>query len=194
VDYETRLVELLRANERVMRLLAAVRDLRVEHWCVAAGTIRNVVWDDLHGLSVPTLPTDVDVLVFDPVRTAPSYERQLEARLSTAVPDVCWEVVNQASVHTYTGDQDAYVSIADAMSRWADLVTAVGAHLEDDDEISIIAPGGLEDLFELRVRPNLATPTAAEVYRERMATKGWKSRWPQLSIEELPREQLPPRS
>jgi len=53
------------------------------------------------------------------------------------------------------------------------------------DEINIIAPGGLADLFELRVRPNIATPTSAGVYRDRMASKGWQERWPLLTIESL---------
>lgn len=186
MEHEARLVELLKADDRVMRLLRAVRDLGVEPWCVAAGTIRNVVWDDLHGFTDPTVPSDVDVLVYDPIRTDSGYERELTDLLSAAVPEVRWEVVNQATIHTYTGDTEPYASIGDAMSRWADLVTAVGAHLDVEDEISIIAPAGLEDLFALKVRPNLATPTAAAVYRERMASKGWKDRWPQLTIEGLP--------
>lgn len=186
MEHEAQLVHLLEADGRVMRLLRAVRDLGIEPWCIAAGTVRNVVWDDLHGFTDPTLPSDVDVLVYDSVRADRSYERELEGRLSATVPEVRWEVVNQATIHTYTGDAEPYASIEDAMSRWADLVTAVGAHLDANDEVSIIAPGGLEDLFALRVRPNLATPTAAEVYRERMSSKGWKDRWPRLTIEGLP--------
>lgn len=191
MDYEALLVDLLKADDRVMRLLRAIRDLDLDSWCLAAGTIRNIVWDNLHGYTEPTLPSDVDVLVYDPLRTDPSYERELEGSLSTAVPDARWEVVNQATIHTYTGDPSPYTSIEDAMSRWADLVTAVGAHIDDNDEITIIAPGGLDDLFELRVRPNLATPTAAGVYRDRMASKGWKETWPQLTIEPLPSKPNP---
>lgn len=185
MGHEARLIELLSADGRVMRLLRAVRDLGIEPWCIAAGTVRNLVWDDLHGFTDPTLPSDVDVLVYDSVADR-SYERELESRLYATVPEVRWEVVNQATIHLYNGDVEPYASIEDAMSRWADLVTAVGAHLGADDEVSIIAPGGIEDLFALRVRPNLATPTAAEVYRERMASKGWKDRWPRLTIEGLP--------
>ncbi len=168
-----------------MGLLRAVRELGVEPWCVAAGTIRNVVWDHLHGHAEPTLPSDIDVLIYDAEQTDGAYERELEQRLSAIVPGVRWEVVNQATIHTYTGDRDPYVSIEDAMSRWADLVTAVGAHLDGADDVAIIAPGGLDDLFELRVRPNLATPTSAEVYRRRTTSKGWAERWPRLVIERL---------
>lgn len=186
MDYEMRLIELVSANERVMRLLRAVRDLDLERWCIAAGTIRNLVWDHLHDYTESTLPSDVDVLIYDPVQTDSSYEERLEELLSVVVPGARWEVVNQATIHVYTGDLEPYASIEDAMSRWADLVTAVGVHLSTDDEIAIVAPGGLDDLFQLRVRPNLATPTAATVYQDRMASKGWQTRWPKLTIEDLP--------
>lgn len=169
-----------------MELLHTVRSIGLDRWCIAAGTIRNLVWDHLHDRSEPTLPSDIDVLIYDGVQTAPAYEADLEKRLSTIQPHVRWEVVNQATIHRYTGDISPYASIEDAMSRWADLVTAVGAHIDRTDAITIIAPGGLDDLFALRVRPNIATPTSTEVYRQRMATKGWQKRWPLLTIEDLP--------
>jgi hypothetical protein len=37
-------------------------------------------------------------------------------------------------------------------------------------------------LFSLLVRPNLVTPNAAAVYRERVSRKDWLSRWPKLKI------------
>lgn len=126
------------------------------------------------------------MLIFDAARTSPDYEKDLERQLAALVPDLRWEVVNQATIHTYTGDGGPYTSIEHAMSRWADLVTAVGARLEADGQITIVAPGGLDDLFELRVRPNIATPTSAKVYRDRMQSKGWQQRWPLLTIEDLP--------
>ncbi len=112
------------------------------------------MWDHLHSLPEPTLPSDIDVLIFDDVRTDSAYESELEVQLSSVIPEVTWEVVNQATIHTYTGDSVPYTSIEDAMSRWADLVTAVGARLNHDDTITILDPGGgLKDLFELRVTP-----------------------------------------
>lgn len=168
-----------------MGLLRSVRSLGIDRWCIAAGTIRNLVWDHLHTLAEPTKPSDIDVLIFDQIRTGAAYEQHLESRLQMLVPEVTWEVVNQATIHAYTGDPVPYSSIDEAMSRWADLVTAVGVHLAADDEITVTAPNGLDDLFELRVRPNLATPTSAQVYSERMATKGWQDRWPLLVIDDV---------
>ena len=190
MESEARLIDLVLADERVMKMLRAVRSLGADQWCIAAGTIRNLVWDHLHSFAEPTLPSDIDVLIHDAVNTSGVHEEQLEARLQTLVPEVTWEVVNQATIHTYTGDPTPYTSIGEAMSRWADLVTAVGAHLGGDDKITIIAPGGLTDLFELRVRPNIATPTSANVYRDRMASKRWQDRWPLLTIEQGPLNDL----
>lgn len=187
--YEDRLVALIRSDHRVMALLAAVRTLGLDHWCIAAGTIRNLVWDHLHDFDTPTLPSDIDVLIYDDRQVDANYEKQLEERLTELVPDVEWEVVNQATIHTYTGDSEPYASITQAMSRWADLVTAVGARLHDDDSLEILAPAGLDDLFELRVKPNLITPTGVAVYRQRMANKGWQQRWPKITIEALDNEQ-----
>ncbi len=185
MNHEQRLIALIESDHRIMELLRAVRSIGLGEWCIAAGTIRNKVWDDLHSYAQPTLPSDIDVLFFDAERTSSDYEAEIEARLSLLVPNVRWEAVNQAAIHSYTGDVDPYGSIEEAMSRWADLVTAVGARLGDDDQVRIVAPDGLEDLFALRVRPNLVTPTAAAVYQDRMANKGWKERWPMLTIEGL---------
>jgi len=180
--YSDKLIHLVKADPRIMNLLRAVRTLELDNWCIAAGTIRNKVWDDLHHYAVPTLPSDIDVLFYDAIHTEPAYEAEIERRLSKLVPTVRWEAVNQATIHTYTEDAP-YHSIEEAMSRWAELVTAVGVYLTDTDEIGIIAPAGLDDLFNLKVRPNIVTANAAAVYHQRMMTKGWLERWPKLVIE-----------
>ena len=175
------LTALVRSDPWIMDLLRAVRALHLQKWCIAAGVIRNKVWDHLHGYGDRTLPADIDVLFYDRDRTDDAYEADIESRLATIVPGVRWEAVNQAAIHSYTRDAP-YESIEQAMSRWADPVTAVGAHLTDEEQITILAAFGLHDLFGLVVKPNLVTPNAAAVYRERMIMKGWIARWPKLTI------------
>jgi len=164
-----------------MDLLRAVRSMHLPKWCIAAGVIRNKVWDHLHGYSDRTLSADIDVLFYDRDTNDDTYEADIESRLAAVVPGVHWQAVNQAAVHSYTKEAP-YQSIEHAMSRWADPVTAVGAHLSYDEQIVIIAPFGLHDLFGLVVRPHLVAPNAAAVYRERMTTKQWMERWPKLTI------------
>ncbi len=164
-----------------MNLLRAVRSLHVEQWCIAAGAVRNLVWDDLHGYARKTYPSDIDVLFYDARGADARSEAEINRKLSHCVPDVEWEAVNQATIHLYNRDRP-YHSIEDAISRWAETVTAIGVSLTDAGQIEIIAPFGLEDLFGLVVRPNLVTPEAKAVYLRRMTTKGWQERWPKLTI------------
>jgi len=184
-ENETKLVSelttLVRSDPWIMDLLRAVHAIHLQKWCIAAGVIRNKVWDHLHGHSDRTLPADIDVLFYDRDRTDATYEADIESQLAATVPGVRWEAVNQATVHSYTKDAP-YESIEQAMSRWADPVTAVGVHLTNEEQIVVMAPFGLRDLFGLIVRPNLVTPHAAAVYRERMTAKRWIARWPKLTI------------
>lgn len=50
------------------------------------------------------------------------------------------------------------------------------------ESLGVVAPHGLDDLFELRVRHNLLRASVA-TYRQRVAAKRFGERWPRLSIE-----------
>jgi len=180
------LCRLVRSDARVMQLLHSVASLGLAQWCIAAGVVRNLVWDHLHGFAEPTAPTDVDVLIFDDTRIEPEYEQRIQSALESLDPTVQWEVVNQATVHTYTGDPVPYRSIAEAMSRWVDPMTAVGVFLDRDETIGVVAPLGLDDLFSMVVQPHLVAPRAAQIYRDRIASKNWTARWPRVRVVPLP--------
>ena len=45
-----------------MKQLRAARSLGLPDWCIAAGFVRNRVWDHLHGIAPPTPLADIDVL------------------------------------------------------------------------------------------------------------------------------------
>ena len=180
--HSAEIIRLIRADPWLMGLLETVRNIGLAQWCIAAGAVRNLVWDHLHGYDTRNYPSDVDVLYYDGVRTDSGYEVEIGRRLSAVRSDVQWEAVNQATVHHYTGEPRPYASIEEAMSRWADPVTAVGVCLSGDDQLTVTAPCGLDDLFGMIVRPNLVAPDAARVYRERVTTKNWLTRWPKLKI------------
>jgi hypothetical protein len=56
---------------------------------------------------------------------------------------------------------------------------AVGARLDREGRMVIVAPCGLEDLFAMRLRPNPIRKTGGFA---RTAAKV-KSRWPELSVD-----------
>ncbi len=166
-------------SERKEALQVASR-LRLEDWCLAAGFVRNLVWDRLHGYSEPTPLGDIDLIHFDPTDTTEGRDRFLELQLHGML-ERPWSVKNQARMHTRNGD-DPYHSTADAMTYWVERETAVGARLTVGGELEIVAPFGLGSLFALNVTMN-PKKSKPEAFAARARAKGWKRNWPGLVIE-----------
>src|SRR5476651_2510303 len=108
-----------------MKQLRAVRALDLPDGCVAAGFVRNRVWDHLHGISPPRPPADIDVLFFDPADVSKEREAAYEAKLARLIPDLPWQVRNQARMHVWK-DLPPHRDTADAMTFWLETVTEIG--------------------------------------------------------------------
>ena len=162
------------------RLLDLVRSLRLPDCWIGAGFVRNAVWDSLHGRAPSSPSGDVDVVWFDPERTDPSADREIEVALRILDPSVAWDVKNQARMHLRNGDAP-YVSATDAIRCFPETATAVAVRRSAHDHCDIAAPFGLDDLFGLIVRP---TPSFADekrrLYDKRVQAKGWLETWPLL--------------
>src|SRR6185437_10083075 len=135
-----------------MKQLRAARTLGLPDWCIAAGFVRNRVWDHLHGISPSRPPPDIDVLYYDASDISKDREAAYETRLDQMISGVAWEVRNQARMHIRK-NLPPHRDTADAMTFWLETVTAVGVRLEEDDRLTVIAPLGIEDLVTLRCRP-----------------------------------------
>ncbi|MDR2305927.1 MAG: nucleotidyltransferase family protein [Paucimonas sp.] len=159
-------------------LLALVQRLRLPDCWIGAGFVRNAVWDHLHGRAASAPGGDVDVLWFDRSRMAPGEDVRLQAQLRAWAPQVVWSVKNQARMHLRNG-QAPYVSTADAMRYWPETATAVAVRRTAGDGCEVLAPLGLEDLFDLTLR---STPGKAEVMAARVRDKDWLARWPGLRV------------
>jgi hypothetical protein len=72
-------------------------------------------------------------------------------------------------------------SLTEAVASWPEFATAVGLSLDDEDHLHVIAPHGLADLFAMIVRRNPVRVSAA-TYRERVASKRYTQRWPQVRV------------
>lgn len=185
-DYEDRLCGLVRASQTLMGALRAVRSLGLSSWCLGAGSIRSLVWDDMHGYQVPSATPDMDVAYFD--TDAPSgFDVQLQERLSSLFPAVVWDVTNQAKVHEWLVDASGQpvpplTSLEEGVATWPEFATCVAVSLDQHDSLHVIAPYDLDDLFELRVRHN---PRRASVltFTERVRSKNFLQRWPRLHVD-----------
>lgn len=169
-----------------MSILRACRKVSPPEWVVGAGAIRTTVWDSLHGFSAPTPLRDVDVCYFDAADLGTEKEKGFEHELSSVLPDVEWEVRNQAGVHLWYEEKfgqnvPPLRSIPEAVASWPETATSVAARLLRDDSLEIVAPLGLTDLFGLILRRNPAR-ASRDLYLRRLMQKRIAETWPRVTV------------
>lgn len=185
-ELQQRLIEIVQGSAWLMDALLAVRQLGLAEWCIAAGAVRGLVWDYLHKHAVSSVLPDVDVVYFDCSDISPQRDQALQRKLLSIYPGVPWEVTNQAGVHQWLesefgGRVVPFRSLQEGIASWPELATAVGIFLDTDNELHVVAPHGLGDLFAMRVQRNAAS-VSPQVYRQRLAEKRWSERWPLLEV------------
>lgn len=178
------IIQWLQADPYRMQALHTARELKLKQWCLAAGFVRNLVWDQLHGYLSPTPLNDIDLVYFDKLDISEQSDLQREALLfgKQTVQGVClpWSVKNQARMHLRSG-RPPYSSTEDAISHWVEIETAIGARLTEKGDIELVAPFGLDALFALTVTLN---PKNGELttFSKRVNGKGWLQHWPNLHV------------
>ena len=95
---EEAIVEQIQADPEMMTVLAIIRDLNLADAWLAAGAVRNFIWNQLSGRPGFDAATDLDLVFYDP---AISYEEtlQIEQGLKKTYPQYDWEVKNQVYMH-----------------------------------------------------------------------------------------------
>jgi len=179
---EDKLKEILATHTRLMRDLELVKSLNLPNWCIAAGYVRNFVWDFLHDRTENTQLNDVDVLYYDLSDELEETEKHHERILNEEFSEYNWSIKNQARMH-YRNNDNRYKSVEDAMMRWPETVTAIGITLDQDNKVTIIAPYGLSDLFEMKIRRSPLFKDG-EYFITRVQNKNWLKTWPKLELVE----------
>ena len=184
------ILERLGQDQAIRAILEIIRNLQLEDSWLAAGSVRNFIWNILSGKSGFDAETDVDVIFFDPTV---SYEKtlHLEMELRKAFPAYSWELKNQVYMHIHSPNSQPYTSSKDAMSKYPECCTAIGLRLLENDKLELFSPYGLADIRAFQVRPTphfLADAERKKLYMERLSKKNWQAKWPQLSFETLSEE------
>ena len=184
------ILERLSQDQDIRAILEMIRSLELKDSWLAAGSVRNFIWNILAGKPGFDAETDVDVIFFD---QTVSYEEtlQMEMELRKAFPAYSWELKNQVYMHIHSPNTQPYTSSKDAMSKYPECCTAIGLRLLVDDQLELFAPYGLADIRAFQVRPTphfLADAERKKLYMERIRKKNWQTKWPQLSFETLSEE------
>ncbi|MDJ0656247.1 MAG: nucleotidyltransferase family protein [Xanthomonadales bacterium] len=161
-----------------MSALRAICGLGLPDCWLAAGFVRNMVWDALHGYAATPL-NDIDVIYHDPEDRDGTVARVVEDQIRGRSPHRNWEVRNQAVMHLRNGDAP-YLDSADAMSHWPEIETAVGARLKPSGEVELLAPFGTDSLLAGHLTHNPKRPY--ELFMSRVISKNWLQKWPNLQI------------
>lgn len=149
---------------------------------MGAGFIRNAVWDHLHRRPPSRQFGDVDVIWFSAERTQHAEDALLEAALRALDSLIVWSVKNQARMHLRNGDAP-YGSAVQAMRGWPETATAVAARYAAQGACEFAAPFGLDDLFNLTLRPTRRFAAEKhQAYLDRIQSKGWLTAWPLLRV------------
>lgn len=181
MDYYDKLKQMIENNQYLMKLLKTIAELELEDCWLCAGAIRNFVWDELTGQSTPI--NDIDVIYFDERNLSTKYEKIYEQKLEVIFPNQPWSVRNQARMHLKSGFSP-YHSAIDGVAHFPETPTAVATCLSGG-EIELIAPYGLNDLFNMVVKPTCFYVEGASyhsIYLERVRKKKWENNWNKLKI------------
>lgn len=185
------LEKILRKNNKLMEILKVLENYALENpnfsnWYVGAGGVNQTVFNYYHDYEIDYGIKDYDIVYFD---NDTSYEaediiiKDLEERLKNL--NVLCDIKNEARVHIwynpkYGTNREPYVSSEDAISSWGSTVTCIACRLENG-KFKFCCPYGLDDLFNLTIRP-VKRYFQKEQYEERSLR--WKKKWNKLNIIE----------
>lgn len=185
-DLERQLEAILRQDENLMHVMRTVRALELPQWRLFSGAVYQAVWNERTGRPVGYGIKDYDIGYYDPdiswdaedvwiKRVAERFEEPVRSQV---------EVRNQARVHLwfpqkFGEDYPALSHTDEAPARFVAPAFAVAVRLEADNSISVNAPFGLDDVFNLVMRPN---PNQARAGGWDMISAKLKGRWPELTV------------
>ncbi|WP_304169005.1 nucleotidyltransferase family protein [Phenylobacterium aquaticum] len=185
---ERRLEDILRAAPSLMQVMETARALDLPDWLIFSGAIYQRALNHLTGRDPDYGIKDYDLGYHDGSDVSYEAEDRVIQRVAAAFAPPLREMVevrNQARVHLWFEAKfgEPYEPLADsaeALTRFTSPTFGVGARLEADGRMRIVAPFGLEDIFALRLRPNPTRKTSGFL-RTALAAQ---ARWPELTILE----------
>jgi uncharacterized protein len=177
-------IKLILSDENMMKIIHTAGTLDLPDWWICAGFVRSKIWDTLHGFKEGTMTPDVDVIYYDPANKDEDYEKKLENKLKSLMPEIPWSVKNQARMHV-VNQIPPYTSSEDAISKFPETATALGVKLDKENNLILTAPCGLEDVLKMEVKPTpffTETRERAAIYEERLIKKNWTANWPMVKV------------
>jgi hypothetical protein len=178
---EKDILQIIQNDQWMMGVLNTARDLNLPLWIIGAGFVRNKVWDHLSGKDTDIVDTrDIDLVYFDKNGNDEEADEKLSNELKSKT-GIEWEVVNEFYAHKWN-NLPPYSSTEDAISQWPETVTAIGVTFDENNNLKLYAPYGIDDLINFIVRPSPKFKGGIEKVKERVNQKDWVKKWPKIKI------------
>jgi len=178
------LIDIVNQNPFVKKILGTKLFPENITWYLGAGCIYQSVWNYLSGQEITDGIKDYDLIYYDPDSSYESEDVYIKKgqELFKNIP-ITIEIRNQTRIplwfkSKYNEIIKPYTSCEDAISRWPTTASAIGIN-QINGQINICAPFGLDDLFNMIVRPNKQT-ILFSVYEKKI--ENWVTRWPKLKV------------
>lgn len=183
------LESILNKSKKIKEILRVLEQYSKENqdfknYYLAAGCINQTIFNYYHNYDLDYGIGDYDIVYYD---EDTSYEKEdiiikdLKERLKHL--DLKFDIKNEKRVHIwynekYKTNRKEYESVEDAISKWGTTITCLGVRMENN-KLIVCAPYGLNDLFNLILRP-VKIDFTKEDY-EKKVTK-WTNKWELLKV------------
>lgn len=154
------LIRAVRADAAAETVLVRAAALGLPDWALAAGAVYQNVWNALSGRPPGFGIKDYDLAYHDASDLSFEAEDRVIRACADAFADMPRpvEVRNQARVHLwfpekYGVEMSPIADTRDALTRYAADAHKVALRLEPDGTVTVIAPAGLDAVFDLRIAP-----------------------------------------
>ncbi len=182
-NLETRLKSLIKSVPELLETAKACQEVGLPNFYIAGGAITQLIWNKLLEREPLDKVKDFDIVYFDDSlsRTEKFYPKEIVAHLNHSIKI---DIKNQANVHKWYPVKfgqviPAYRRVEQGIDSWLSAF-AIGFNFNIDGEISIYAPYGLEDAFNMYVKPNKIAMSEANYIK---MTTSFKQRWSSISVE-----------
>lgn len=180
------LYNILSQNTSLFGILETISNFSSEKLYMGAGSIAQTVWNYKFNNELAFGITDIDIVYFNNSDLSKYSEQIIIDCLSNELIDIPYalDIKNQARVHLWYDQKFGYEilpasSIEDAIGRWPTTATSIAVRLDENKDLMIISPFGLEDLFSGTIIANKKQITK-EIYDNKAAK--WLKLWPQLIV------------
>ncbi|WP_045390223.1 nucleotidyltransferase family protein [Vibrio rotiferianus] len=158
------------------------QEVGLPNFYIAGGAITQIIWNSIDRKPLLAQVKDFDVVYFDRSNlvTEDEFKNRIGSRLSHSV-DV--DVKNQALIHERYSEKfgcsiQAYERVEQGIESWLSAF-AIGFTIGSAGNIKLFTPYGLDDAFNMLIKPNRKAMTETNYNK---MTDGYKARWQKVQV------------